>query len=585
MDLRRKGEEQMTISRNGRRLRCRRSRSMLRVAISTAIGLLTTVHSFAPAANGQIDISGGWQANILCIGNTTIIQTLHFSESVSTGLFPFSTGPSCGTLEFEGPVRPLSDCSAQSGVVGMVSGSSFSLPPTDGFAFTGILAEPFASTGFPMCHSFARYDVQIRIAGTIQDDGAGRATRIDGQWGALSFSVYNSDEEFCASGVCAEDCCTLTLLRNDVTPGVNQTVSPYEGATITFADVAAGGSVIITPLNEPAALIPANFQTLDSPIYFDVTTTAQISGPITVCLPYPDANDDGFVDGTTPPINETTLRLLHEEDGLFVDRTISLDTAVNVVCAQVDSLSQFVFGAAAAPCGDGELDPGEDCDFGSGLNGALASCCTAFCTLRPSGDVCRLPADECDLQETCTGDSPICPPDSFAPVGTLCAADTNPCMAMCDGLGNCVNTTVADGTSCDDGLSCNGLDFCLGGVCLHTEANCAVVAPHDSYKCYKAKDLKNPPFQKIKKPGISVGDAFMLDTDVAVVKPFLFCEPADVDGSGFGVSPAPLCCYKVRGRKVLPQPTVATSDGFGNLSLLLRKPELLCQPCGANIEP
>ncbi len=576
-------DEQRAASRDRRPVR---RQSKLRVAILAAIGLMAYAHSFAPVARGEIDISGGWQANILCIGNTTIIQTLYFSESVSPGFFPFSLGPACGTLEFEGPVRPLADCSAQPGVQGGVSGSSFSLPPTGGFGFTGILADPYASPSFPMCDSFTRYDVQLRITGTIQTDGADRATRIDGQWDALSYSLYNSDAQFCASGGCPDNCCTLTLLRNDVTPGANQTASPYEGASVTFAAVATGGNVVITPLNEPAALLPANFQILDTPIFFDVTTTAEITAPIAVCLPYPDANHDGFVDGTTPLIDETTLLLLHEEDGVFVDRTSSRDTAANVICAQVDSLSQFIFGAAAAPCGDGHLDPGEDCDLGAGLNGSPTSCCTALCTLRPSDEVCRLAAEECDLQETCTGTSPICPADESASAGTSCADGTSPCIVgTCDGLGICVTAPVADGTSCDDGLSCNGSDLCLDGVCLHTEANCAVVAPHGSYKCYKAKDLKNPPFQKIKKPGISLGDAFMLDPDVTVVKPFHYCEPADVDGGGFGDSPAPLCCYKVRGRKVLPPPTVATSDGFGDLSLLLRKPDLLCQPCSANIAP
>jgi hypothetical protein len=52
------------------------------------------------------------------------------------------------------------------------------------------------------------------------------------------------------------------------------------------------------------------------------TNTTFLDGVI-VCLPYADVDDDGFVDATTPPINETQLKILHNEVGVFVDRTSS----------------------------------------------------------------------------------------------------------------------------------------------------------------------------------------------------------------------------------------------------------------------
>lgn len=76
--------------------------------------------------------------------------------------------------------------------------------------------------------------------------------------------------------------------------------------------------------------------------YIDVTTSAAVSGPIELCTQYPDADDDGLVDGTSVP--ETRLRFLHEEAEVFVDRTSSIDPVANRICAEVASLSFFVVG-------------------------------------------------------------------------------------------------------------------------------------------------------------------------------------------------------------------------------------------------
>src|SRR5262249_46906008 len=71
------------------------------------------------------------------------------------------------------------------------------------------------------------------------------------------------------------------------------------------------------------------------PVFFEVRTTATAAGSRTVCLPYPEP---------IPPASELDIQLLHAEGGVFVDRTVSLDTVNNVVCAEVDSFSQFVPG-------------------------------------------------------------------------------------------------------------------------------------------------------------------------------------------------------------------------------------------------
>jgi streptogramin lyase len=84
-------------------------------------------------------------------------------------------------------------------------------------------------------------------------------------------------------------------------------------------------------------------------VAFDISTTASVSGPFTVCQHYADnerrpkgKGGNGYVDGTGKPgLPETSLRLLHEENGVFVDVTSPgyPDTLNNVVCGQVSNLS------------------------------------------------------------------------------------------------------------------------------------------------------------------------------------------------------------------------------------------------------
>src|SRR5437867_3061103 len=77
-------------------------------------------------------------------------------------------------------------------------------------------------------------------------------------------------------------------------------------------------------------------------------------------------------------------------------------------------------------CGNGIVDPGEQCDGGP--------CCSATCTFLPATTVCRPAAGDCDVAETCTGASAACPADTSKAAGTPCADDGNPCtLDLCDG--------------------------------------------------------------------------------------------------------------------------------------------------------
>ena len=122
-------------------------------------------------------------------------------------------------------------------------------------------------------------------------------------------------------------------------------------------------------------------------------------------------------------------------------------------------------------CGNGEVDEGEECD--DGKNGNQSDGCKDDCTyschndnecddghectlnlcitsiytcsfpLWSSGTICRVSAGECDIEETCSGTSPDCPLDRFAPRGTPCN-DGNSCTSsdQCDGNGNCSGENI-----------------------------------------------------------------------------------------------------------------------------------------------
>ncbi len=105
-------------------------------------------------------------------------------------------------------------------------------------------------------------------------------------------------------------------------------------------------------------------------------------------------------------------------------------------------------------CGNGVVEPGEQCDA-SGANGTAAACCTAFCQFTAPGAACT--GAVCNAGGTCV--APVCGNGAVEP-GEQCdegagnGAITSCCSAACQ------FKTAA--TSCEDGMFCNGVDTCDG---------------------------------------------------------------------------------------------------------------------------
>jgi len=152
------------------------------------------------------------------------------------------------------------------------------------------------------------------------------------------------------------------------------------------------------------------------------------------------------------------------------------------------------------PCGNGNLDVGEQCDLGV-LNGSASQCCGKTCRFL-TGAVCRASASICDAEEVCQAGSGSCPANANKPVSTPCAVsacDAIPRACSADGVCEVVpagipcsqNTDCATGlcllnfcaASCpDDGLFCT-YDVCNGGLCMHPSKAPGVPCPDDGDPC------------------------------------------------------------------------------------------------------
>jgi len=114
-----------------------------------------------------------------------------------------------------------------------------------------------------------------------------------------------------------------------VTPTDNTTGTTPVG--LTFEQVAAGGdTTLLTSTSGPEP--SPGFQLGDPPTYYEITTTASYAGLIDVCISYAGVSFPG------PP---ESLRLMHYENGQWVDRTTVVDTQNQTVCGAVTSLSPF----------------------------------------------------------------------------------------------------------------------------------------------------------------------------------------------------------------------------------------------------
>jgi cysteine-rich repeat protein len=168
-----------------------------------------------------------------------------------------------------------------------------------------------------------------------------------------------------------------------------------------------------------------------------------------------------------------------------------------------------------ALCGNGQFDPGEECDDGNTVNG---DCCSATCTNEPAGTVCDESDDLCIVYK-CNGagicveaNNPVpCDDGNFCSVNDVCSNKT--CVGTprdCSGIGfechpgicdeeddECIALPAANGTSCDDGDACTRTDECTAGACVGQ--NPVICTPldqcHDAGTCDPATGVCDDPLK------------------------------------------------------------------------------------------
>ncbi|MFI5317479.1 MAG: hypothetical protein ACHQ6T_17395, partial [Myxococcota bacterium] len=133
--------------------------------------------------------------------------------------------------------------------------------------------------------------------------------------------------------------------------------------------------------------------------------------------------------------------------------------AVSHEIVATPSLPALTATFVSSGCGNGHLDPGEDCDDGNTANG---DCCSSLCHFEATGSSCS-DGNACTTGETCT--TGVCGGGS-----AVVCNDSNACTAdSCVPATGCVyNPTPLNGTSCNDGNACTTGDVCGAGTCAGT---------------------------------------------------------------------------------------------------------------------
>ena len=167
----------------------------------------------------------------------------------------------------------------------------------------------------------------------ITVDAAGSAY-VTGDTDSINFPTANPPQPTFGGG--SLDAFVAKLAEINTPAGTNVVVQPTDIATgttpvtLTFDNVTQAGFTNLTTSGS-GPTPPAGFSLGSPPKYYELTTTALFSGSVNVCINY------SGVSFTSEP----DLKLFHFEGGVWIDRTISLDTTNKIICASVTSLSPF----------------------------------------------------------------------------------------------------------------------------------------------------------------------------------------------------------------------------------------------------
>jgi CSLREA domain-containing protein len=114
--------------------------------------------------------------------------------------------------------------------------------------------------------------------------------------------------------------------------------------TVNYSGVTQAGVTTVEEIDPATAgTLPGGFSFGPGLPAYEITTTAQYTPPVTVCIQVPGVSD---------PTQFATLSIFHYENGMLVDKTVSRDSLARKICASVSSLSPFVVAQLLTPAGD-----------------------------------------------------------------------------------------------------------------------------------------------------------------------------------------------------------------------------------------
>jgi uncharacterized repeat protein (TIGR01451 family) len=169
---------------------------------------------------------------------------------------------------------------------------------------------------------------------TLEPDYSGRQgfnqpyviTAADAARGSVSFTTTLTTNEL--APIVSIVSVPVTAAPNTEEPGEPVEAAGGTGATLTFTGIQEAGFTAVTPLSEPPAEeLPGAFS-VEGALFFEISTTATFNGSVLVCIPYET--------GSIP-----NARLLHFDDGAWVDITSVADSSDGLVCGITDHFSPF----------------------------------------------------------------------------------------------------------------------------------------------------------------------------------------------------------------------------------------------------
>jgi probable HAF family extracellular repeat protein len=168
------------------------------------------------------------------------------------------------------------------------------------------------------------FGVGLSPFGVVVGDfnGDGKQDLATANWGSNNVSIL------------LRDCTNTPAGTNILVQPVDSTTGLLAPISVNFSQVTSGGMTNVTSdSNYSGQPLPSKFKLGNPPTYYDITTTAQYTPPVTVCVEYPN---------NAYQQDESNLRLMHFNGFAWENITTFIDIQANIVCGVTNSLSPFV---------------------------------------------------------------------------------------------------------------------------------------------------------------------------------------------------------------------------------------------------